>query len=456
MSRRLLRGAAALFPCLVLAACGGGGGGSQPPPNPAPPVIQQYFADRTSYFVGESARLTVLYSGGNGRIEPSIGPVASGATVDTPALDVTTRYTLIVESANGSASRELTLDVAYRDRYRTLAQPFRASQHRAVLAGDGTVVIIGGSRGESTVSESIDRFDPSTETFTRIGSLVGGPFQGETATRLADGHILVVGARLQSGSPFAEIIDERTGIATATGIMNVPRLSHAAVALADDRVLITGGHTPEGFPLGISPTASIWDPATGQFRALTNTMNLPRVGHSATLLQDGRVLLVGGFSFRTPYLLAEIFDPLTEEFTVVPTNEQTSRALHESIRLQDGNVLVVGGENDATVPNQSVLLWDRSSGVFQTMPNLLVPRSLIRATATRADQVLLFGGVTQQHPIATASAETYTRAAGGAPLPPMPQARSWHTVTRLRDGRVLIVGGDDQGNNLVGDVLLYE
>jgi Galactose oxidase, central domain len=438
----------------AVAACGGGGSGK---PAPDGPAILQFDPDRSSYGVGDTARLTVRYARGVGRIEPGIGQVANGVTVDTPPLDSRAEYELIVESAQGVARRRLTLPVAYRERYRKTASGFAAAGHSAVLAGDGSVLIIGGSRGLSAVSDSIDRFDPRTERFTKIGSLAGGARLGETATRLSSGRILIAGGlRMVSGNRNSELIDEVTGAVALTGAMNAARLGHTAMALAGDRVLITGGYSDEAFP-GISPTAEIWEPSTGKFRLLQRHMLRPRAHHTATRLDDGRVLIVGGFSYTPPYVLAEIFDPVTETFTAVPSNEQTERGLHESVKLGDGHVLVLGGEDEAaTTFHRSVLLWNRTSGVFETMPDLLAPRSLIRAAATRRDQVLLFGGTTHADPSATASAEVYVRTVGALPAPPMPVPRAWHTVTRLNDGRVLIVGGQDASGALLHDVLIYE
>lgn len=441
---------------MLLSACSGGS--SDPwTPGPGAPTILQFDTDRSSYFVGDKAKLTVRYSGGTGRIEPVIGTVSSGTTVETPPLEFTTQFELVVQSAQGTARRRLTVSVAYRDRYRKIAAAFPIASHSAVLAADGSVLVIGGSRGLSTISDSIDRFDPRTERFTKVGSLAGGPVLGETATRLTDGRILVAGGiRMIAGSRNSEIVDEVTGAATATGATKATRLGHAAALVAGNRVLLTGGYTNEGFA-DASPTAEIWHPATGEFRLLQSRMLGPRAYHTATSLDDGRVLIVGGLTGHRPYIVAEIFDPATETFTAVPSNEQAVRGLHDSIKLSDGNVLVMGGENESSSEyHRSVLLWSKTSGVFETMPNLLAPRSLVRAVATRLDQVLLFGGATHADPRATATAEGFTRTIGSLPLPPMPVARAWHTVTRLNDGPVLIVGGEDAQGALIADVLLYE
>src|SRR5574340_347678 len=186
-----------LRPASLLCA---GGGGSGAAPGEAP-TVTQFTSDRPSYFVGEKARLTVNCRGGAARIEPGIGPVASGTVVQTPVLDRTVSYRLVVDGAGESVSQSLALPVGFRDRYLTLDVAFVSSDHAAVTTGDGAVLILGGSRGQSTLSDAVDRFDPATRRFTRIGSLRTGR-GGHTATRLPDGKVLVVGgvSSLQIGN----------------------------------------------------------------------------------------------------------------------------------------------------------------------------------------------------------------------------------------------------------------
>ena len=95
---------------IALAGCGGegddpptGGPGPNPPGgNPPPvPVIVEFSADQPAYFIGDKATLTVRFSGGTGRIDPGIGAVQSGATVQTEALDGPRELRLVVESSAG-------------------------------------------------------------------------------------------------------------------------------------------------------------------------------------------------------------------------------------------------------------------------------------------------------------------------------------------------------------------
>ena len=106
----------ALMSALGFALAGCSTEGEDPPPDGPAPVIAEFSADQPAYFIGDKATLTVRYSGGTGRIDPGIGAVQSGATVQTEALDGPRELRLVVESSAGKVSRSLRLPVQYRDR----------------------------------------------------------------------------------------------------------------------------------------------------------------------------------------------------------------------------------------------------------------------------------------------------------------------------------------------------
>jgi Kelch motif protein len=118
-----------------------------------------------------------------------------------------------------------------------------------------------------------------------------------------------------------------------TGSMSFARVQHAAVLLSDGRVLVVGGDSPCCPSLTLS-SAELYDPRTGTF-SLTGNMSSPRDGPTATLLPNGKVLVISGAS-------AEIYDSVTG--TLSPTvNLITSRGGHTTTLLQNGRVLVTGG-----------------------------------------------------------------------------------------------------------------
>jgi hypothetical protein len=463
--------ALAAFAAFGLAACGGGGGSGggtpptspvQPPPGGNPPVqapaIQEFTADKAAYGIGEIATLTVRFTGGTGRIEPEIGPVQSGTPVRTSKLDGTREYRLVVESTTAPAvSRTLRLSVDYRDRYAAHPAQFRASGHTATLADDGRVVLIGGSRGTSTPSFSIDVYDPVQNGFRQIGELRNGRL-GHRAVRLTDGRILVTGGLPALDRVTAELVNERTGATVETGAPRVQRIGHTATHLGNGRVLVVGGATAgENAPFGISNTAEIYDVATGQFRLLASRLTMRRANHGAVLLGDGRVLLVGGFTPPgTAYQVAEVFDPRTETFTAVGAVDNVARGLQATVRLPDGSVLVLGGESPTGEGLARVQRFDGTTLASAQLANLLRPRTMVEGEVSRDGRVFLFGGEAGTTPVATETAESYSAATGPVAIASLPRPRFGHTVTRLRDGRFLIVGGEDRSGNFDVTPLFYE
>ncbi|MCM5571570.1 hypothetical protein M6I34_13700 [Burkholderiaceae bacterium FT117] len=437
--RTLLLGAAA---CATLAACGGGGDSSTP--------AIQLSSDRSSYLVGEKALLSVRFDGDSARIEPGIGPVANGAVVQTPALADSVVYRLIVEKAGEAPQvRELLLPVAFRERFVELPTPFPVAYHAAVEAADGSVIVIGGDRGGSTLSADVDRFDPVTRSFTRIGSLATGRSE-HSALRLADGRILVFGGNTGLGvDRLTELVNPVDGTVSDAGSLARSRGAHAATLLADGRALVVGGTNDD--------TAELWEPTTGSWRLLASRMSHPREGHSATLLDDGRVLIAGGHFSGTDFVFAEIFDPSTETFTPLASNVTERRLLHVAERLSDGSVLLLGGEildGQGLTLLSSVLRFDASTNGFSGAAALGSARTLASGHARADGSVLLFGGQLPGEP-ATGSCVAW-RADTQRALAEMPTPRRWHTLNRLPDGRLLVLGGEDQNGGLVPAPLVYE
>jgi len=444
----------------AVAACGGGGGviGDMP-------LIEHFGADRERYFVGDRARLTARFRGGPATIEPGLGAVTNGAAIDTPPLDVNTRFDLVV-AGPGTVPlvRSLTLPVAYRDRYRPLAAGFVGSGHGSAALPDGGVLLIGGSRGGAIFSDAVDRFDPATGTLTRIGTMQAGRWQPEALT-LPDGRVLVAGGISASTEwRHVELIDAAQGRVETRGMLSVPRQYAGAAVLADGRVLFTGGHAAgERNELGISASAEIWDAASGSFRRLSGRMAMPRMSHRATLLGDGRVLLTGGFSTmsdgETGYRFAEIFDPATETFTAIDSPVVRTIGNHAAVRMPAGGVLLLGGEDwdgARSSPRAAVWHFDERTQRFSAAPPLATPRTLAAVAGLRDGRVLLFGGQDTTPERYSEGAELYDAASGGRAIAALPGQRAFHSVTRLADGRVLVAGGEAWNGSYAAALVVYE
>jgi hypothetical protein len=315
--------------------------------------------------------------------------------------------------------------------------------HTATLLSDGRVLIAGASGYGGDLVASAELYDPATGTFTKTGSMTTGR-DDHTAALLSDGRVLIVGGEGYEASASAELYDPKAGAFTATGPPITARYSHTATLLADGRVLIVGGYgVPVGpWPSGGQPvlaSAELYDPKTGTFSP-TGSMAAGRFGHTATLLSDGRVLIVGGSNHDDPGVRrvassAELYDPATGAFSQTGSTT-TDRVDHKATLLTDGRVLIAGG----SWRDGSAEVYDPKTGTFTRTGSMTTDREFHTATLLSDGRVLIAGGraVTAN----LASAELYDRKTGAfSPAGSMTSYRYLHTSTLLSDGRVLIAGG---------------
>ena len=147
--------------------------------------------------------------------------------------------------------------------------------------------------------------------------------------------------------------------------------------LTNGQVLITGGQVDQG--PAASNQANIYDPATKTFTPTSSSMNSARLGHTATLLNDGTVLIVGGQSDSTTYLAsAEIFNPTDGGFTLTSGHLTTPRAGHTATLLADGTVLIAGGFNGSVL--SSAELYNPQTQTFTVVGPLTTARYTHTAT----------------------------------------------------------------------------
>lgn len=284
--------------------------------------------------------------------------------------------------------------------------------HTSTLLQNGTVLVAGGFGDTSDCQDvgvqaqnTAELYDPATGSFKKTGNM-GSPRGGQTATLLMNGQVLVAGGADQgpagSGSASAEIYDPNSGTFTQTGGMAVARFWHTATLLQNGKVLIVGG-----VPLNSSnptSTAELYDPATASFTA-TGGLATAREEHTATLLANGKVLIVGGESPVTggsglqATTTAEIYDPSTGQFSA--TGSMTgARSLHTATLLPSGNVLVAGGGDD----NSTAELYNPTTGSFGITGGMESGRSGHSATLLPdvAGGIVLVVGGGSFTPIATA------------------------------------------------------
>jgi hypothetical protein len=205
----------------------------------------------------------------------------------------------------------------------------------------------------------------------------------------------------------------------ATGPMGAARQDHTATLLNDGTVLVAGGISTSAVVLD---TAEIYDPSTGNFTPTAGPMTEARQNHTATRLNDGRVLITGGRSGSTFRNSAEIYDPATKTFT--PTKDVNlntvtmtgPRWVHTATLLGDGKVLIAGGRSGSLSSStlRSAELYDPVTGQF---------------VAT-----------TDQFAVITI----------------MTDFRAFHTATLLSSGKVLLTGGLKSGSTSLDSAEIYD
>jgi Galactose oxidase, central domain/Kelch motif len=325
------------------------------------------------------------------------------------------------------------------------------------LLQDGRVLVTGGDSQSPSAEASAELYSPATNTWTAAASMSAARMY-HTATLLLDGRVLVAGG-CGSGTPCdavlssAEIYDPRTALWSTTAPLASPRLFHTATLLRDGRVLVLGGCVSDPCREGLS-SAEIFNPGSGSWSSAGN-MAQGRLFPSASLLPDGRVLVAGGCTFdlcSNPFSSAELFEPSSSTWS--PAGDlSVARFLHSATVLADGRVLVAGGLAAPDTALASAELFDPASGSWSPTGSMSGTRECHAAVRLTDGRVLASAGYSGGFLVST---EIYDPATGQwTAVEDLGVGRDCPGSVLLQDGRVLFAGGIGSPNNPLASVELY-
>jgi Kelch motif len=302
-----------------------------------------------------------------------------------------------------------------------------------------------------------------------------------SATPLHNGQVLVCGGVSSTGTVLnsCELYDPFFGTWTNARPMATVRRGHAATLLRSGKVLVSGGYDGT-VAITALKTTEIYDPGSRSWSAGTPLIEA-RTGHTSILLNNDKVLIVGGAVSSGRSTVVELFDPSTLTGVITATGSlNVARQEHTATLLPNGHVLIAGrndsdgafyNSNGNLIDSKSTEIYDPVAATWSLGPTMAIGRrahaaSLINSTistsATAVNdvvskfQILITGGagniagdkaevLTRETKITTAAvgstaAVTATTWTVGTAIT-MPAARSYHTSTLLDSGDVLLVGG---------------
>jgi Kelch motif/Galactose oxidase, central domain len=218
------------------------------------------------------------------------------------------------------------------------------SEHTATVLNNGKILFAGGVGVGWSFLQSAELYDIQSKTFTPTGSMTTAR-DSHTATLLENENVLITGGHRDRRANIkiyssAELYDPVSETFKIIGNMSVIRHKHDAVGLADGRILINGG-SDERDSRGVYKSAELYDPISSSFKP-AGEMNITRYKHNGTsiLLPNGNVLIAGGAN------LAEIYQPASGKFSIIYGSMGTDRLFTRATLLQNGQVLITGGYNE--------------------------------------------------------------------------------------------------------------
>jgi len=306
------------------------------------------------------------------------------------------------------------------------------SNHEAILLDDGNVLVLGGGNKNAEI------YNFKTKKFTTVGMML--PFTGhKNLTKLNNGKVLITGGDLGYAQKTTQFYNPEIKNFEEGPDMNYPRAEETATLLKDGRVLIVGGDNVYYLDKR-NVSNEIYNPKTNKFELAPKT-NIPRFSHSAILLKDGRVLIVGGSTKGAKLLNAEIYNPKTNKFESAG-NINIAR-VHPNLYLLKNGKVVITSHFDKEIEEYTPL----ATG-FKIITKRDLSAKMPAETKLSDDKIIFLGGCSGVGLSLTCytsseifDPKTMTFVKSGN----MNYQRECHKATLLQDGNVLITGSTGTG-----------
>jgi hypothetical protein len=262
-----------------------------------------------------------------------------------PSITVTVSNTLGASTAHSFTVTGLPACASGWGSASPMPQP--RSNHTATLLPSGKVLITGGVEA-GTVAASAALYDPASGTWSAAASMPATR-ESHSATLLPNGKVLVAGGYNGSYHADAWLYDPGLGTWSTTVPLTSARGYHTATLLNNGKVLFS--RLGWGSPLPME----LYDPASGTWSTVAS-MPTGRYEHTATLLNNGKVLFAGGYingNGSASTVVAELYDPASGTWSAAAPMASV-RAGHTATLLNNGQVLVLGGSNGSLLSSAAL------------------------------------------------------------------------------------------------------